>query len=63
MKIGPIKLNWPTSLVIVAGIAGVVCVLILAPSHVWEASSGLGGLLIGALLDRLAVRAPKRVES
>ncbi len=62
MKLGSIKLSWPTALVLSAAVVAVAAVLILAPEHVWEASSGLGGLLIGALLDRLATRAPKESD-
>lgn len=60
VKLGPIKLSWPTALVLVVAIVAVAAVLILAPAHSLEALSGLGGLVVGAALDRLATRAPRR---
>ncbi len=45
--------SWPTAAVVMTGIVGTVVVLVFAPEHALEAASGLGGLVIGGLLDRL----------
>lgn len=51
------RIKWPTAAVVIAGIIGAVVVLVLAPDHVTEAISGSVGLMVGALFDRLIVKA------